>query len=223
LANKFVLSDRNLEKESWKPRQANTTDIGDAVPKDYGYRVYPDSLEFFISSPPVPKGTPAWLGAIARPLPPIPGYSKLKFSYDIKLDGGSTVNARLLESDIRVSRMQQNFNTSTQMNYATGVWQVSNQKGDWVDTTLRMEKLTPWKMHHIVIESWFDFLHLVYGVAAITIDNFPRYPVPTNLQGLTPTKMAWEDSCSVQIQQGLNAAGGSFAQNMKNINLDWSE
>lgn len=214
------LVDNNLELLEWKPGQSGPN-IGDAVPTSYGYRKWADKLEFYIINEVKTSKTPSWLGAIARSLPPA-GYNHLALNFDLVLDGNSVSMARCLEFDIRVCLAKLGYNCSSQINNATGIWQISDVNGNWVDTGYHVAALKPWTLQHFRIEYAFDFVGHKYSIVGIKINDAATFMVPDVLRNLAATPLAWDDSCSIQVQQDMYGNVGTFSQIMWNIDLEWT-
>lgn len=215
------LIDPNLELQPWKAPQAGPT-IGDAVPSLYGYRTYPDALEFYTEYHGAPTSlTPAWMGAISRPLPPT-SYSHLTLQFDIQFDGASVKAARVREFDIRVAVAGMGLNCSSQFNDVTGLWQITDVAGNWIDTSWKFPAFVPWHTHHVEICYLFNWAARAYLVTGASIDG-ALYARAGLFVPATP--LAWADSVNIQVQQGLNAnvVPVGYAQVMRNINLVWSE
>lgn len=221
------LIDPNLELLPWKKPQAGPG-IGDAVPSTYGYRGYNDALEFYTEYHGAPTTlTPAWLGAISRNLPDTT-YDLLTLAFDVRFDGAAATAARVMEFDVRVARGGMGFNCSSQFNVETGLWQITDVNGNWVNTTWEFPPFSAWQKHHVEISYWFDWVKRLYSVTSARIETGNAissvYFTPPALQGISATPLAWADSVNVQVQQGLNASRipVGYSQVMKNINLIWS-
>lgn len=219
------LVDGALEREAWKPGQTGPA-IGDAVPSGYGYRTYPNvpGLEFWCEYHGAPTTlTPAWLGAISRTLPPS-AYGSLTFAFDIQLDGASVKAARVMEFDIRVALGGMGYNCSSQFNMTSGLWQITDVAGNWVDTQWSFPAFKPWHTHHVEIRYAFYWPLRTYSVISVLVDT-SGYVVSPGLKGIAATPLAWADSVNIQIQQGLDGrvVPAGYAQVMRNIQLVWSE
>lgn len=210
-----MITDSNLELATWDSHVG--TDIGGVAPTSYGWRDHPlDPLvrEFYVSGPKYSD----WLAACHRPVLPTTG--SLTLDFDFYVDSNVALNAQALEFDTKLAIAGKMFNWSSQFNYQTGVWQVSDAAGNWIDTVYRFLKFQPNRLYQMHFQYLFDPVKLTYSFVDISGPAFAtagKMPAP-----LTATATNWTDSCNLQVQQDLNANGGQFSQYMRNIRYTWA-
>lgn len=209
-----LVFDANLEAATWDVHVGS--DIGGGVPTMYG-TTYAAGVRTFST-----VGGPFtdWLAACHRKIPSNTG--KLSLRFDLKTDAQTLLVAQTIELDTRVSVNKLNYNFSSQFNYQRGgMLQISNQAGGWVDTGIKPGPFTPLVWIPIQFDYVFDIVAHKYSTLAVTISGIKTL-LPAALQNLTATSLDWADSCSLQVQQDLNALGGAFDIYLRNAQYIWS-
>jgi hypothetical protein len=215
--------DSQLESQAgWELHTGS--DIGGVTPTSYGTYQAGGIRVFYISNPPGAN----WLAALHRPVVQ-PNTGKLSLSFDLMVDDNVSLLAQALEFDTRVSVVGDNYNHSSQLNYAEGgMWQISDGTqlpgtAKWVDTGFRYGKLLPDVWNQLKFEYSFDITKKVYSTVAISV-NGVRFLIPPNLQNLKPTRPTplWADSCNLQVQLDQNSGSGEFSTWMRNIQYSWT-
>lgn len=185
------------------------------LPTAYGWLDLADAKQFYIQGPAYSN----YLAACPRPI--MPNTGKLSLLLEVMVDENATHVAEALEFDTRISIGGLNYNFSSQFNYATGFWQISNQEGGWTNTEFVFSEPDPWTWTSLRFDYSFNLATLKYSYLSMRAGNL-NYYVPPSMGNLTPTKLGWTDTCNLQIQQDLAAEGGAFKLFTKNIGYVWS-
>lgn len=215
-----MIIDSNLERSTkWKPNTGPS--IGGVAPSDFGTVLTPDAAcgwrLFYVTG--VSGQYCDWLAGLQRPWMANNGFMTL--AYDIIVDVNSLTVAQAIETDTRISDSAgYNYNCSLQINYATGVLQISNASGAWASTPFTPGKYLPNIIHHVEIRYQFDTTKHISSVLSVAIDD-SFYAIPLTMQDIVATKKGWTPGPLLQIQQDTNQSGGSFAMWMKGIEYRW--
>lgn len=215
-----MIIDPNLERSSqWKPNTGQS--IGGIAPSSYGTFLVPDAADgwrvFYTTG--IAGQYCDWLAALQRPW--MTNNGLLTLAYDIIVDVNSLTVAQAIETDTRISDLAgYNYNCSMQINYATGVLQLSNASGAWASTPFAPGKYVPNIIHHVEARYQFDTTKHVSSVLSAAIDD-EFYAIPSAMQNIAATKKGWAPGPLLQVQQDTNIAGGSFAMYMRRIEYRW--
>lgn len=191
-------------------------DIGGISPDVSGWdQSNPPYMRFFAQG----KAYSDWLAAIHRPI--LPNTGNLQLSFDLMVDSLAGTYAQALEFDTRLSIAGFNYNFSSQVNYAEGgKLQISDVKGNWVDSGAVPGKLPILMPIRFLYVYKFDTIKKTYSTVSVSIAG-KKYLIPARLQNLAAQPLKWDDSCSLQVQLDIGALPGAFSHSMNNVDLGW--
>ena len=163
---------------------------------------------------------PAWavwegftLAKITQPTTPF----ALQLSFDLMADANFVKHSHLVETDtIFCSADGFNSNLSIQRRMDTGMMQIADQNGNWVDSGFVPPVLTPDAWHSHTFRYLIDPVRYTAGTQAMVIDG-QLFIVPQRLQGLRAVKQGWTPGALFQAQSCLNETGGASNFMMRNI------
>jgi hypothetical protein len=190
--------------------------IGGTQPTSYGTVLLPNARQFFTAG----KAYSDWLAAIHRPICPNTGY--LTLSFELMTDAACYDQAQALEFDTRISIASLNYNLSSQFNYFEGgAFQITDVRGNWIDSGWKPGKFVPYVWYPITLRYGFDVAKKAYSFLSANNGVGSPYVIPKVLQGLPAQPLAWADSCSLQVQLDLAAAGGAFSIFTRKMEYTW--
>ena len=161
---------------------------------------------------------------LSKRVVPLPtSISAFTFTYQIRPSQTAALYSQVHETDlIIVDPLGNRYNGSCQKNNEEGgMWQIVNAAGDWVDTGFKIGLFTPdvWTTVTVIFKANWQALTL--SVTSIS-DGTLTQAIPSSLQNIPATqKSGWQPSIlDVQIQDGLNALGGGYSRDMRNIGIE---
>lgn len=171
--------------------------------------------EFYVRGP----GGADVLYALHRSLPV--NHGNFHLSFRLMTDADTLSAGRCLEFDSIVTLDRLKYNMSSQFNFNTGQFQISESTGQqWVNTGLVISRFIPYQWYPMTYDYWFDSSAKRYSILAMTLDG-TRYPIPSNLQRLAPIETDWADVISLQVQLDLDTQGGQFGIVMAGVKYTW--
>lgn len=215
-----MIIDPNLERSSqWKPNTGQS--IGGVAPSAYGTVLTPDAAcgwrVFYATG--IASKYCDWVAALQRPWMTNSGL--LTFAYDLIVDVNSLTTLQALETDSKISTPDGwQFNQSVEIDYSTGILQVSSASGAWVNTPFTPGKYVPNIIHHVEIRYQFDTTKHVSSTLSVQIDD-ELYTIPSSLQNVPAVKKGWAPGPLAQVQQDINPTGGSTAMFMRGMEYRW--
>lgn len=210
-----MIVDDQLELSMWDAHVG--PDIGGVEPTSYGWRDHPldpPVREFYVQGPKYSD----WLAACHRPV--LPNTGKLGLQFELFVDQNSQSVAQAIEIDTKLAIAGQMYNFSSQFNYATGIWQVSDFVGSWVNTPCKFLKFRPSRRYDMAFDYVFDTAKKAYAFVRMSGPDFAF--VGPMLPPLLASPTTWKDSCSLQVQQDLAGNGGAYSIYLRNIRYVWS-
>lgn len=152
-----------------------------------------------------------------------PNTGNLVLSYGLTVDANAVNCAQSIETDTILCVGGFNYNLSLQVNYQErGMIQIANQSGGWTDTgkaLISYPPFLPQAAYKVRIAYRFNLTTKTSQVVSYTL-NGVEYPI--SLLTINAVEKGWADGALVQVQQGLNAQGGSFSMLMNNLQYEWS-
>lgn len=211
-----MIIDNQLEtRTDWETKVG--PDIGGptpfVAPDAYGSRMASGAWQLSIHG----KPWTCWMAAQHRPLLPNTGH--LVQSFNVMTDLYAETVAQALEFDCRISAAGMDYNHSFQINYSTGMLQISDQAGKWQNIGIQYGKLYTRRWYAIRLQYAFDTTRLKYHTESIQINDEVFYPA---LPELSAVKLGWSDGAHIQTQMDLNGLGGGYSIYVKGMQLEWS-
>lgn len=208
-----MIRDTDLQLLPWETHIGSN--IGGQPPTSYGTILLPDCCQFFTAG----KAYADWLAAIHRPICPNTGY--LTLSFGLMTDLLCESQAQALEFDTRISVAGMNYNFSAQFNYAEGgAFQIVDAKGNWVDTGWKPGKFVPYVWYPVTFAYGFDVTKKAYSFLSASV-GMGVFQIPKLMQGMAAQSLSWADSCSLQVQLDLSAAGGAYSIFTRKMEYQW--
>lgn len=183
-------------------------------PTSTGWRDLAGGRQFYIGGP----GGADVLYAIHRTVPVAHGNFHL--SFQLMTDSACLSVGRCLEFDSIVTLDKLKYNMSSQFNFNSGQFQISDVNGGWVNTGLSVDRFIPYWEYRLEYDYWFDSVAHRYSMLGVSL-NGSRYAIPAALQNLTAIPTDWADVISLQVQLDLDTQGGGFAIVMGDVDYTW--
>jgi hypothetical protein len=205
--------DASIETLPWEKHVGK--DIGGVSPTSYGWNDLAEARELYIAGPAYAD----WLAACHRAI--LPNDGNLSLVFDVMTDSAAPQVAQALEFDTRLSVLGLNYNFSSQFNYQTGAWQISDDKGNWVNTGWKPGKFQPDIWYGVQFDYSFNLAAKKFAYLGARA-GVKQFLVPSALQNISPIPLNWADSCSLQMQLDLSSTGGAFSIFVRNVRYLWS-
>lgn len=166
---------------------------------------------------------PAYSAGLSKRAVALPaGVSQFTLTYQVDPSPEAAAHSQVNETDlIIVDAAGNKYNGSCQINNEEGgMWQIATATGAWVDTGFKPGPWATdtWTLVSVVYRA--NWTGLTLSVVSIS-DAGQTFTVPAALQNVPAVqKSGWQPSLlDVQIQDGLNSAGGSYTRQMRDIDI----
>jgi hypothetical protein len=188
--------------------QSDGSDVGGWDPAVYTIdQTFPPSCRFFLQGTKKQGSLPTVDWYIARPVQANTGNLQLNFSLT---PNTNLLNNYLFETDCKLSIDEYTYNFSLQVLVGSWKLEISNQKGDWVDTGFTVPPFVPGVATQYELVYRFNTTTKLYSILTASIGG-QAFEIPSSLGNLTAIKTGWTDTL-IQMQRSLTEEAGDANQ-----------